>query len=189
MYHYRKTMTLSAFRITRFQFARDRIDRRQPGAHGRRQCSSPRADCRRRPGRARLHPGAVAAAARPGRDRAHLPAGGLARSRRPAWRSPLPTGSAGRAAATSAPSSLPFREAIQVALWDLAAKQAGLPLHRLLGSRARPGQGLCQRARLSSLATRNSRACSPTPPSSATAPSRSRSATTISTATCTGSIC
>jgi L-alanine-DL-glutamate epimerase-like enolase superfamily enzyme len=32
-------------------------------------------------------------------------------------------------------STLPFREAIQVALWDLAAKQAGLPLHRLLGSR------------------------------------------------------
>lgn len=30
---------------------------------------------------------------------------------------------------------LPFGEAIQVALWDLAAKQAGLPLHRLLGSR------------------------------------------------------
>ncbi len=31
--------------------------------------------------------------------------------------------------------TLPFEEAIQVALWDLAAKQAGLPLHRLLGSR------------------------------------------------------
>jgi L-alanine-DL-glutamate epimerase-like enolase superfamily enzyme len=31
--------------------------------------------------------------------------------------------------------SLPFDEAVQVALWDLAAKQAGLPLHRLLGSR------------------------------------------------------
>ena len=31
--------------------------------------------------------------------------------------------------------SLPFYEAIQVALWDLAAKQAGLPLHRFLGSR------------------------------------------------------
>jgi L-alanine-DL-glutamate epimerase-like enolase superfamily enzyme len=30
---------------------------------------------------------------------------------------------------------LPFGEAIQVALWDLAAKQAGLPLHKLLGSR------------------------------------------------------
>ena len=30
--------------------------------------------------------------------------------------------------------NLPFEEAIQVALWDLAAKQAGLPLHRLLGS-------------------------------------------------------
>src|SRR6188474_1614278 len=29
--------------------------------------------------------------------------------------------------------SLPFYEAIQVALWDLAAKQAGLPLHRFLG--------------------------------------------------------
>ncbi|WP_425101052.1 mandelate racemase/muconate lactonizing enzyme family protein [Tropicibacter sp. S64] len=28
----------------------------------------------------------------------------------------------------------PFEEAIQVALWDLAAKQAGLPLHRFLGS-------------------------------------------------------
>jgi L-alanine-DL-glutamate epimerase-like enolase superfamily enzyme len=32
-------------------------------------------------------------------------------------------------------STLPFREAIQVALWDLAAKEAGLPLHRMLGSR------------------------------------------------------
>ncbi|KJF72721.1 mandelate racemase/muconate lactonizing enzyme family protein [Agrobacterium arsenijevicii] len=31
--------------------------------------------------------------------------------------------------------SLPFHEAIQVALWDLAAKQAGMPLHQLLGSR------------------------------------------------------
>lgn len=31
--------------------------------------------------------------------------------------------------------SLPFNEAIQVALWDLAAKEAGLPLHVLLGSR------------------------------------------------------
>lgn len=32
-------------------------------------------------------------------------------------------------------TSLPFNEAVQVALWDLAAKEAGLPLHRLLGSR------------------------------------------------------
>jgi L-alanine-DL-glutamate epimerase-like enolase superfamily enzyme len=31
--------------------------------------------------------------------------------------------------------NLPFSEALQVALWDLAAKQAGLPLHQLLGSR------------------------------------------------------
>jgi L-alanine-DL-glutamate epimerase-like enolase superfamily enzyme len=31
--------------------------------------------------------------------------------------------------------TLPFDEAVQVALWDLAAKQVGLPLHRLLGSR------------------------------------------------------
>ena len=30
--------------------------------------------------------------------------------------------------------SLPFEEAIQVALWDLAAKQSGLPLHVMLGS-------------------------------------------------------
>ena len=30
--------------------------------------------------------------------------------------------------------SLPFHEAVQVALWDLAAKEAGMPLHRLLGS-------------------------------------------------------
>lgn len=30
--------------------------------------------------------------------------------------------------------ALPFEEALQVALWDLAAKQARLPLHRLLGS-------------------------------------------------------
>lgn len=32
-------------------------------------------------------------------------------------------------------ASLPFHEAVQVALWDLAAKQVNLPLHRLLGSR------------------------------------------------------
>ena len=31
--------------------------------------------------------------------------------------------------------SLPFHEAIQVALWDLAGKQQCLPLHKLLGSR------------------------------------------------------
>jgi L-alanine-DL-glutamate epimerase-like enolase superfamily enzyme len=31
--------------------------------------------------------------------------------------------------------TLPFEEAVQVALWDVAAKQAGLPLHRMLGSR------------------------------------------------------
>jgi L-alanine-DL-glutamate epimerase-like enolase superfamily enzyme len=31
--------------------------------------------------------------------------------------------------------SLPFHEALQVALWDLAAKEVGLPLHVLLGSR------------------------------------------------------
>lgn len=30
--------------------------------------------------------------------------------------------------------TLPFYEAVQVAVWDLAAKQQGLPLHRLLGS-------------------------------------------------------
>lgn len=33
------------------------------------------------------------------------------------------------------PHSLPFHEALQVALWDLAAKQAGLPLYKLLGAR------------------------------------------------------
>jgi L-alanine-DL-glutamate epimerase-like enolase superfamily enzyme len=33
------------------------------------------------------------------------------------------------------PHSLPFEEAIQVALWDLAAKQVEVPLHRMLGSR------------------------------------------------------
>jgi L-alanine-DL-glutamate epimerase-like enolase superfamily enzyme len=31
--------------------------------------------------------------------------------------------------------SLPFGESVQVALWDLAAKQVNMPLHRLLGSR------------------------------------------------------
>jgi L-alanine-DL-glutamate epimerase-like enolase superfamily enzyme len=31
--------------------------------------------------------------------------------------------------------TLPFEEAIQVALWDLAAKQADIPLHEMLGSR------------------------------------------------------
>ncbi len=31
--------------------------------------------------------------------------------------------------------TLPFHEAMQVALWDLAAKQVNLPLHKLLGSR------------------------------------------------------
>ena len=33
--------------------------------------------------------------------------------------------------------SLPFHEALQVALWDLAAKQVQLPLHELLGGRRR----------------------------------------------------
>jgi L-alanine-DL-glutamate epimerase-like enolase superfamily enzyme len=32
-------------------------------------------------------------------------------------------------------ATLPFHEAVQVALWDLAAKQVDQPLHRLLGSR------------------------------------------------------
>jgi L-alanine-DL-glutamate epimerase-like enolase superfamily enzyme len=32
-------------------------------------------------------------------------------------------------------ATLPFHEAVQVALWDLAAKQVSMPLHRLLGSR------------------------------------------------------
>jgi L-alanine-DL-glutamate epimerase-like enolase superfamily enzyme len=31
--------------------------------------------------------------------------------------------------------TLPFHEAVQVAVWDLAAKQLDMPLHRLLGSR------------------------------------------------------
>lgn len=31
------------------------------------------------------------------------------------------------------PFSLPFHEALQVALWDLAAKEAGMPLYKLLG--------------------------------------------------------
>lgn len=31
--------------------------------------------------------------------------------------------------------SLPFHEAVQVAVWDLAGKQQGLPLHELLGAR------------------------------------------------------
>lgn len=31
------------------------------------------------------------------------------------------------------PQTLPFHEAVQVALWDLAAKEVGLPLYRLLG--------------------------------------------------------
>ena len=31
--------------------------------------------------------------------------------------------------------SMPFHEALQLALWDLTAKQVGLPLHQLLGSR------------------------------------------------------
>ena len=44
--------------------------------------------------------------------------------------------------------TLPFREAVQVALWDLAAKQAGLPLFRLLGATARPGPGLRVRSGL-----------------------------------------
>lgn len=32
-------------------------------------------------------------------------------------------------------ATLPFHETVQVALWDLAAKQVGMPLHRMLGSR------------------------------------------------------
>jgi L-alanine-DL-glutamate epimerase-like enolase superfamily enzyme len=33
------------------------------------------------------------------------------------------------------PFTLPFHEAAQVAVWDLAARQLGLPLHKLLGAR------------------------------------------------------
>ena len=40
----------------------------------------------------------------------------------------LPRGGNRRAA------TLPFHEAVQVALWDLAAKQVRMPLHKLLGS-------------------------------------------------------
>ncbi len=32
--------------------------------------------------------------------------------------------------------SIPFHEALQLALWDLTAKQVGLPLHQLLGTDA-----------------------------------------------------
>ncbi|MEO6299881.1 MAG: mandelate racemase/muconate lactonizing enzyme family protein, partial [Paracoccaceae bacterium] len=32
-------------------------------------------------------------------------------------------------------TSLPFHEALQVALWDMAAQEVGMPLHKLLGSR------------------------------------------------------
>ena len=68
-------------------------------------------------------------------DHPHLHRRGLARRSRGSRRSAWCTGSTVLAAATGAAFSLPFEEAVQVALWDLAAKQAGLPLHRLLGSR------------------------------------------------------
>ena len=163
MYHYRKTMTLSAFRITRFQFARDRMIGDSQVAHGRRQCSSARADCRRRPGRARLHPDAVRSRC-PTRPRSSASSGRRSGPiSKASWRSPLANRVSRPRGGNQRASSLPFREAIQVALWDLAAKQAGLPLHRLLGSRATGSRPMPAGSTFIS-ATTNSSACSRTPP-------------------------
>ena len=128
-------MRIVEFRITRFQFARDRVI----------GDSQVRADDVNIAALELIaDTGAVGLgfiqtlfypAARSGRDRAGVssPKSGPASkaSRRRRWC----IGSAGRAAATSGPTTLPFHEALQVALWDLAAKEVDLPLHQLLGSR------------------------------------------------------
>jgi L-alanine-DL-glutamate epimerase-like enolase superfamily enzyme len=134
MYHYRKTMTLSAFRITRFQFARDRtIGDSQVGTA---EVNVAALELVADDGLVGL--GFIQALLQPLPDQAEIER----IFRQEVWpdlegqvaiavanRVGRPRGGNQRA------SSLPFREAIQVALWDLAAKQAGLPLHRLLGSR------------------------------------------------------
>ena len=78
--------------------------------------------------------------------------------------------------------SLPFHEAIQVALWDLAAKQAGLPLHAARQP-PQPGPGLCLRSRLPSQ-RRRLRGVLRARRRAASRRSRSRSATPTSIATC-----
>lgn len=78
--------------------------------------------------------------------------------------------------------SLPFHEALQVALWDLAAKQVGLPLHQLLGSRRNRVRAYASGLDFH-LSDAEFESSSPTPTRSATPPSRSRSAIRTSTAT------
>jgi L-alanine-DL-glutamate epimerase-like enolase superfamily enzyme len=134
MYQYPKIMTLSAFRITRFQFARDRVigDSQvratdvnvaalelvaENGLIGLGFIQSlfqplPGQDEIERIFRQEAWPDLEGQVAIAVANRVSRPRGGNQRA-----------------------SSLPFREALQVALWDLVAKQAGLPLHRLLGSR------------------------------------------------------
>ena len=43
-------------------------------------------------------------------------------------------------------ASIPAIGAIDVALWDIAGKAAGMPIHRLLGSYRAAAPGLCQLA-------------------------------------------
>lgn len=126
-------MTLTDFRITRFQFARDRVigDSQvraddanvaalelvsSSGAVGLGFVQTlfaplPDQDEIARIFRAEVWPGLLGQPALGLVHRVSRPRGGNQRS-----------------------ASLPFHEAMQVALWDLAAKEAGLPLHRMLGA-------------------------------------------------------
>ena len=80
---------------------------------------------------------------------------------------------------------MPFHEALQLALWDLAAKEVGLPLHQLLGSRRDRveayASGLDYHLTDDEFVAFFAHA-----ERSATAPSRSKSETRISSGTSTG---
>ena len=156
---------IEGVRLTRFQYRRDRVigdsqvriehlQRRRAGADRRRRRDGPR--LRAAPVRPLPRPRRVRGAVR---GRGDAGPAGPGRARRSS------TASTGPAAATGAGRLLPWGEAVQVALWDLAAKQAGLPLWRLLGGERTARPGLRERASTSTSRTTTSRSCSGPPPS------------------------
>ncbi|MFS8112575.1 mandelate racemase/muconate lactonizing enzyme family protein [Rhizobium jaguaris] len=127
-------MSIAAFRITRFQFARDRII----GDSQVRADDANVAALELVSDSGQVGLGFIQTLFSPLPDQAEIERvfatevwPGLERQRAIALvhRVNRPRGGNQRA------TSLPFHEALQVALWDLAAKEVGLPLHTLLGSR------------------------------------------------------